>query len=169
MQGFFFREQKRGAAAARVSVLSVAEIQGQRWLASKNGRAGREVIACWVIYLVILVDRPRGRGTRHGGKPVPSTPTRGANHWHRWKLKTHFITRLILCYPLPLPCLCSRALPLLPPIHPLALDRTVYTILLSPFLFSALVSRPPPRHSPLRSLVTSWLPPLQRLVHRGPT
>lgn len=87
-------------AYGRVSVPSVAEIQGQRWLASKNGRAGREVIACWVIYLVILVDRPRGRGTRHGGKPVPSTPTRGANHRHRWKLKTHFITRLILCYPL---------------------------------------------------------------------
>lgn len=59
----------------------------------------REVIACWVIYLVILVDRPRGRGTRHGGKPMPSTPTRGANHRHRWKLKTHFITRLILCSP----------------------------------------------------------------------
>lgn len=95
MQGLFFGERRVSAAA------SVAEIQGQRWLASKNGRAGREVIACWVIYLVILVDRPRGRGTRHGGKPVPSTPTRGANHRHRWKLKTHFITRLILCRPCP--------------------------------------------------------------------
>jgi len=51
-------------------VLSVAEIR--RWVAeSANGsgapRVERAVIACWVIYLVILADRPRTWGMGNGG------------------------------------------------------------------------------------------------------
>lgn len=64
----------RLAANGRVSVLSAAEIKGWRRpeaaVARKQERAGRrEVIACWVIYLVILADRPRGRGTGMGADP----------------------------------------------------------------------------------------------------
>lgn len=78
-----------------------------------GGGDGRAVIACWVIYLVILADRPREPGAwatertrglltpypRGGGKRRGRGGREGegkrANHRHWWKLKTHFITRLI--------------------------------------------------------------------------
>lgn len=65
----------------------------------------RAVIACWVIYLVILADRPRARGMGNGANPWASNPlpAGAANHRHWWKLKTHFITRLILHPPRSLP------------------------------------------------------------------
>lgn len=77
-----------GRRTVSVPVAVAAEIR--RWVASRRTRAGSEeekgwgreaagrraVIACWVIYLVILADRPRARSTgrsrgllTRGGQP----------------------------------------------------------------------------------------------------
>lgn len=50
--------------------------------AEPGGGRGQAVIACWVIYLVILADRPRTRGMGNGANswapsPLPAGPTTG--------------------------------------------------------------------------------------------
>lgn len=74
-----------GGEWARISVVGGRD-QGvvgvEVEVARKQERAGRrEVIACWVIYLVILADRPRGQSTGVGADPcllpLPVGPTTG--------------------------------------------------------------------------------------------
>lgn len=117
-----------------------------------------------MIYLVILADRPRAWAT--GRTPcAPKPPTRGANHRHWWKLKTHFITRLIL-----------RALPSPTLLHPSAATTLLRPLFSSPPLprpllssFSSLIV-PPHASSFLLSLPatsTHHIPPLWRRLVRA--
>lgn len=137
-------------------MLSVAEIR--RWVAESASGSGapgveRAVIACWVIYLVILADRPRARGMGNGVNPWASNPlpAGAANHRHWWKLKTHFITRLILRPPRSLPPPILHGLSSLR--HLLFVRRAISRVLFSPPL------HPPPS--------THHIPPLWRRLVRA--
>jgi len=178
------RQATQTASAAVLSVerLRISAVGGRdpkvgSEPANENAGRGQAVIACWVIYLVILADRPRTRSMGNGANSwAPNPLPAGANHRHWWKLKTHFITRLILRAvprpPSPQPTLrpfcTSFSSPSPHPSSPLLTSSSSFVIVpphASSFLFPLSLSSP--SLSALHSSYSAALAAPRR--SRGPT